>query len=120
EAMRGQFEALNSLVKDGVRQGENEWVQKGISPDKEIPDQEQTLLDRIEPARTSNERDEIYFELALLALTRDDMRARDYVSKIDESGFRKRAQAWVDWGLAIGAISKKTIETALELTRIGE
>jgi hypothetical protein len=120
EAMRGQFEALNSLVSDGGRQGENEWVQKGISPEKELADQEQPLLDQIDHAKTSDERDELYFRLALLALSKDDLKARDYVSKIDESGFRKQAQAWVDVGLAISAIGKKKIETALELVRIGE
>jgi len=120
EAMRGQFEALNSLVSDGVRQGENEWVKKGISPEKSRADQEQPLLDQIERAKTSDERDELHFKLALIALSKDDLKARDYVSKIDESGFRKQAQAWVDWCLAISAIKKKKIETALELARIGE
>jgi hypothetical protein len=120
EAMRGRFEALNSLVSDGVRQGENEWVQKGISPEKPLAAQEQSLLDQIEHAKTSDERDQLYFKLAELALSKDDLKARDYVSKIDESGFRKQAQAWVDWGLAMSAIEKKKIETALELSRIGE
>jgi hypothetical protein len=120
EAMRGQLEALNYLVSDGVRQGENEWVQKGIGHEKPLADQEQSLLDQIEHVRTSDERDELYFKLALLAVSKDDMKARDYVSKIDESWFRKRAQAWVDWGLAIGAIQKKTVDRALELAGKGE
>jgi hypothetical protein len=119
-AMRGQFEALNSLVSDGVRQGENEWVQKGIGPEKPLAAQEQSLLDQIDHAKTSDDRDQLYFKLALLALSKDDLKARDYVSKIDESGFRKQAQAWVDVVLAISAIDKKKIETALELARIGE
>ena len=120
EAMRGQFEALNSLVSDGVRQGENEWVQKGISPEKELADQEQPLLDQIDHAKTSDERDELYFKLALLALSKDDLKARGYVSKIDAGWFRKLVQAWVDASLVINAISKKKVETALELARTGE
>ena len=120
EAMRGQFEALNSLVSDSVRQGENEWVQKGISPEKQLADQEQLLLDQIDHARTSDERDQLYFKLALRALSKDDMRARDFVSEIEESWVRKLAQAWVDWGLALGAIRRKRIETALELAGKGE
>jgi hypothetical protein len=120
ETMRGQFEALNSLVSDGVRQGEKEWTEKGIGREKSLADHEQSLLDQIDRARTSDERDQLYFKLALLALSNDDLKARDYVSKIDESEFRKHAQAWIDWGLAMSAIRKKKIETALELTRIGE
>lgn len=120
EAMRGQFEALNGLVSDQQRQGEIEWTQKGISPEKSLADQEHSLLDQIDHARTSDERDELYFKLALLAVSKDDLKASDYVSKIDESWFRKRAQAWVDWGLALGAVKKKKVERALELARNGE
>jgi hypothetical protein len=119
-AMRGQFEALSSLVNDAVRQGENEWIQKGISPEKQLADQEQPLLDQIERAKTSDERNELYFKLALLALSKNDLKARDYVSKIDESEFRKQAQAWVDGSLAVSAIENKKTETALELARTGE
>jgi hypothetical protein len=119
-AMRGQFEALNSLVSDSVRQSENEWVEKGISPEKPFAEREQSLLDAIEHAKTSDERDDLYFQLALLALGKGDLKARDYVGKIDESEFRKRAQAWVDWSLALTAIDKKRTETALALARSGE
>jgi hypothetical protein len=119
-AMRVQFEALSAMVSDGVRQSENEWVPKGISPEKPLADQENSLLEQIEHARTSDERDELYFKLALLALSKDEMKARDYVSKIDASSFRKRAEAWVDPCLAISAIQKKKIERALELARSGE
>jgi hypothetical protein len=120
-AMRVQFESLNSQVSDGVRQSENEWLRKGISPEKQLlADQEQSLLDQIERAMPSDERDELYFQLALLALSKDSLKACDYVSKIDESEFRKRAQAWVDASLAISVIKKKKSETALELARSGE
>jgi hypothetical protein len=119
-AMRVKFEALGSLVGDGVRQEESEWIRKGVGPEKPLADQEHTLLDQIERARTSNERDQLYFKLASLALNKDDMKARDYVSRIDNSDFRKRAQAWADGSLAISAIKKKKIERALELARTGE
>jgi hypothetical protein len=119
-AMRGQVEALYALVSDNVRRTENEWVQKGISPEKPLAEQSHSLLDNIERARTSDERDDLYFQLAVLALGKDDTKACDYVSKIEESGFRKRAQAWVDWCLAFKAIEKKKIEMALELARGGE
>jgi hypothetical protein len=48
------------------------------------------------------------------------LKARDYAGKIEESGFRKQAQAWVDWGLAASAICKKKTELALEINRTGE
>lgn len=120
-ALRAQFEALNSLVSDQVQLGENEWLRKGISPEKQLQtDQEHSLLDQVDHAKTSNERDGLYFQLAQLAVSKDDLKARDYVSKIDDSEFRKQAQAWVDWCLAVNAIKKKKAEIALELSRIGE
>lgn len=119
--MRARFEALNSLVSDSVRQSDNEWLQQGISPEKQIQeDREHSLLDQIERAKTADERDDLYFQLAVLALDKNDMKARDYVGKISESEFRKQAQAWVDWCLAFSAIQKKKIEMALELARTGE
>lgn len=85
------------------------------------PDEiEEILLEELNHTKTGAERDEIYFKLALLLVMKNDFKARDYVFKIDESEFRKRAEAWVDWELAVGAIKKKAVEPALELARMGE
>jgi len=120
ESMRSQFEALNSLVSESIRRGETESVQKGITAEDPFADQEASILNQIEHAGTADERDQLYFKLASLALRKDDLKARDYAAKIEESGFRKQAQAWVDWGLAASAIRKKKTELALELNRTGE
>jgi hypothetical protein len=119
-AMHSQFETVSSLVSEELRKTEDESLQKGIAPEKSLADGQQTLLDQIEHARTSDERDDLYFRLALLALGKDDPKAREYVAKIEESDFRKRAQGWIDWGLAIGAIKQKAVEKALDLGRKGE
>ena len=119
-SMRVQFEALHSLVSDSVRRGETESVRKGITPEEPFAAQESSLLDEIDHAKTSDERDQLYFKLATLALEKDDLKARDYVSKIEESEFRKQAVRWVDWGLAVSAVEKKKVDVALELNRIGE
>jgi len=118
--MRSQFDALSTQVSNDVGQEESEWLQKGISPEKLPADLEQPLLDQIERARTSNERDALYVKLVMRALSKDDLKARDYVSKIDNSGYRTRVQAWVDACLAINAIKHEKIERALELARTGE
>jgi hypothetical protein len=117
-AMRAQLEALNSLASN-TRESEVLPNKTGLE-EQLLPDQEQSLLDRVETAKTSGERDKLHFKLALLALSKNDLKARDYVSKIDESGFRQLAQAWVDWGLAIGAVKQKKTDVALELVRTGE
>lgn len=120
-SMRNQFEALSSLVNDQLRREENESLRKGInSEEEESASREASLLDQIDHAKTSDERDQLYLQLALLALRKDDLKARDYVGKIEDSDFRKQAQAWVDWGLAVSAITKKKTELAFELNRTGE
>lgn len=121
DGVRGQLEILSPLINDSVRKSENEWRQQGISPEKQFSaSQEQHLMEQIERAKTSDERDDLYFKLALLTLKKDDLKARDIVGKIEESEFRKRAQGWVDTNLAISAIRKKKIEMALELSRNGD
>jgi len=120
ESMRSQFEVLNSLVSDSIRLDESYSVHKGISPEEPFANQESSILNQIEHASNSDERDQLYFKLASLALQNDDLKARDYAGKIEGSGFRKQAQAWIDWGLATKAIWKKKTELALELNRTGE
>lgn len=121
ETMRGQLEALNAQVSETVRQSKDEGLQKGLSPAEQLRgEQEHALLERVESAKTSDERDDLYFQLASLALGRDDPKARDYADKIGEEGLRKRAQAWVDAGLAVNAVKKKKVDPALDLARKGE
>jgi len=116
EPMRAQFEVLNSLVSDSVRRGETEPVQK----EEPFADRESALLDQIDRAASSDERDQLYFKLASLALGQGDLKARDYASNIEGIEFRKQAKGWVDWSLALSAVKKKNVEAALELNRIGE
>ncbi|HEX8721014.1 MAG TPA: hypothetical protein VF736_10320 [Pyrinomonadaceae bacterium] len=120
QAVRGQFESLDSQVGDGARRGDDEWVKKGIAPESQPAERRRSLLDELEQARTSADRDELYFRLALDALGDDGAKAREYAGKIDDMHFRLRARAWVDWSLALRAVEKGKAEAALELASEGE
>lgn len=120
EAMRGHFTALNSQMSDGMRHAEIEWSQQEIGTNKAPADSEQFLLDQIERAKTADERDDFYLRLALIAIRRDDSKARDYAGKIEDGEIRRQAQAWVDWGFATRAIKNRKAEIALDLARNGE
>jgi len=120
ESLRGQLNALSSLVSDDARRRDDEWFNKGVKPDKPAAEQEQALLDRVDRAKTSAERDSLYVQLAFMLAHRGDMRARDYVSKIDESELRKGAQAYIDTQLASYAVQKKLTDQALELASKGD
>jgi hypothetical protein len=81
---------------------------------------EPSLLERIDRAKTSAERDALYFQLAYSLIGQVDLRARDYVDKIEDTEFRKAARPFVDANLAIAALEKQQTDKALQLTQIGE
>ncbi len=90
-----------------------------MTPEKPL-DREQAILDRIDRAKTSADRDGLYVQLAFLASGRGDMRAREFVGKIEESELRARAQAFIDPTLAMNNIGRKRTEEPLELARTGD
>ena len=119
-ALRGQLEALTSLVSDKTRQRDEDSINRGLGPEKPVSDREQSLLDRIDHARTSTERDQLNLQLAVFLSGKGDMRARDYVSRIDDTDLRNSARAFVDAALASLAIEKKDLDRALDIARTGE
>jgi hypothetical protein len=123
-ALRAQLDNLAALASNGARTRDDELMHRGIDPKKETDrretDQEQTLLDRAERARTSAERDQIYLQLAMLLIDKDERRVHDYVDKIDDMELRNAVRGYADASIAWKLISKKEIERALELARNGE
>ena len=120
EVMRAQLDVLAALVPENARKRDDEWLNQGIGPEQKSEDREQSLLDRIEHAKTSEERDQLYLQLAILVAQKADFRARDLVDKIEESETRKSARGFIDMTLALQAIAQKDTEHALEISRIGE
>lgn len=120
ESLRGHLNALNSMVNDNTRRRDDEWINKGIKPDKPAEEREQALLDRIDRARNSSERDSIYIQLAGIAAGKADMKAREYASKVEDPEVRKQVQAYFDASLAMVSVQKKLTDQALELVSKGE
>ena len=118
-AMRARIEALGAMVRDSVRRRNTDPTQRSLS-ESESANREQAILDKIDHAKTSDERDRLYFDLAQEATRKDDLRARDFVSKIEDSEFRKQAAAYIDVTLATHSIHGKKITLALELAQKGE
>lgn len=67
------------------------------------------MLDRIDRAKTSDDRDALYVQLATRTAQKGDMRARDFTEKIEDSELRKQARPYVDMNLAMNAVEKKTL-----------
>ena len=122
ESLRGQLNALQSIVSDSARRYDDDQLNRGLKPERPsaTTDREQSLLDRIDRAKTSAERDSLYMQLAFTAAGKGDIRARDFVSKIDDSEMRKQAQVYIDASLAMSFVSKKQTDQAVELVHKGE
>jgi hypothetical protein len=120
EAMTAQLNALSAMVSDRARQTDVDRLARGTDPEDLGSNREQALLDRIDHAKTSTERDGLYYQLASMMASKDDLRARDYIDKIDDSDLRHSARAYIDASMAIEAIHKKNGERALEIARTGE
>ena len=120
ESLRGQLNALNAVASENARKRDEELIHRGIKPDRPAADREQALLDRIERAKTSAERDSLYIQLAQMTASKGEMRARDYAGKIEDTEIRKQFQAYLDASLAIVSVEKKLTDQALELAQKGE
>lgn len=122
ESLRGHLNALQTMASDSARRYDEDQLNRGIRAERPSEDREldQSLLDRIDRAKTSAERDLLYMQLAFIASGRGDMRARDYVSKVEDPEVRKQAQVYTDASLAISFVTKKRTDPALELVHKGE
>ena len=120
ESLRGHLNALQTMVSDSARRYDEDQLNRGIKPERGSTDREESLLDRIEHAKTSAERDSLYIELAAIAAGKGDMRAREYASKLEDPETRKQVQVYVDASLAIRLVDKKQTDQALEVVHKGE
>jgi hypothetical protein len=120
EALRAQMEALGTAVPEDLRQRDDNTLREGIRPSLTSDDREKALLDRLDHAKTSEDRDGLYVQLARIRADNGDMRARDYVDKIDDSELRQNTRAYTDITMTMRAVDKKKTEQVLELVRTGE
>jgi len=119
-SLKAQFEALGSLVSAAARNRDENSLRRGISPEKPSADREQVLLDRLEHAQTAAERDQLNLQLAQLMAGKGDLRARDYIDKIDDAEIRKAARAYTDAAMTQRAIQTKDAERALQIMHDAE
>jgi len=120
ESLRGQLNALNTVASDNARRQDDEWLNRGVRPEVPVGDRERQLLDRLDRAKTSSERDSIYISLANILARQGDPRAREFASKIEDPELRKEFGAYMDGQLVNYFVNKKQTEQALEMARKGD
>jgi len=120
ELMRGQLAALSGSVREETRKRDDDMMRRGIRDEQPAEDSEQSLLDQIQRAKTSEQRDQLYLDLIMRTVGRADMRARDFADKIEDPELRKQVKPFVDISLTIALIDKKKTDEAMRLTAIGD
>ena len=120
ESLRTQLNALNTVASDNARRRDDDWINRGVRPEKPAADRERELLERLDRAKTSSERDSIYISLANIVSREGDMRAREFASKIEDIELRKEFAAYMDGQLLNYHVNKKQSDQALELIHKGD
>ena len=120
EQLRAEMAVLGQGTDQDLREDDENPIQRGITPDRKAEDVEKSLLDRIDRAKNSADRDALYLQLATRTAQKGDMRARDFTEKIEDSDLRKQARPYVDMTLAMFAVEKKDTENELTLAGKGE
>jgi hypothetical protein len=120
ESLRGHMSALNAIVSDNARKYDDDSLSRGMRAERPAADLEQSLLDRIDRAKTSEDRDSLYLQLANLVGRTGDLRAREFGSKVEDTELRKQAQAYTDASLAMYFLEKKMADQALEMVHKGD
>ncbi|MGI8918562.1 MAG: hypothetical protein ACR2H6_08155 [Pyrinomonadaceae bacterium] len=117
--LRTQMAAMAGDVPQGLQSGENRAITSGITPDN-ASDPMERLQNRLDRARTSDERDSIYADVAIALAARNDPRARDLVDKIEDTDMRKRVRAYIDFQAVQAAIQERNATEAVRIAKSGE
>lgn len=118
--LRTQMTALASYVPSAFQQGDNRAVTVGIQPESEEGDPAQRMQERLDRAKTSEERDAIYADYAVAFSDRGDPRGRDLVDKIENTELRKSVKAYTDFQLVQLAVRKKDVTEITRLVKSGD
>jgi len=111
---------LAALGPDAARVTNSESelsINRGMSSDGRRPGMDDELKDRLDRARTADERDRAYAFAAMSAADEGDSRARDLVDKIEDRDTRDGVRTFVNYKYIGTLITKKRIDEALLLAR---
>lgn len=119
-ALRARLGQLNSEVPERLRAMDDQLFTRGIVPDKPEGDMEQEMMDRIERAKTSDERDQLLFRAAMNAAGKDYEKAHQLAGKIEDTDLRKQVMAYLRFDAMRRAIQAKKPDDALRFAKAEE
>lgn len=118
--LKTQMAALSGDVPVGDRTGENRSVTRGIVPEDTSRNPLDRMQERLDRARTSDERDAIYADYAVVLTGKGDPKARELVDKIENAELRKSVRGYTDFQAVRQAVNDGDVAEAARLAKSGE
>jgi hypothetical protein len=114
-ALRARQSLLAQDTPEQNRRPDDPILTRGIAPEDPNHDRVQEALDRLDRAKTSGERDLVYFRAAMAALDTDPERARELAEKIEDTDTRSQLIAYMAFQSVQDAVRAKKADEALRL-----
>jgi hypothetical protein len=118
-ALNAKLASLAPDTPEDMRQPGNNAVTRGIVPEDQNRDRVQDALNRLDSAKTSEQRDAVYVDAVFSALQKKDSRLQELLEKIEDTDLRQRVRAYVDFEAARAAVNDKDVNEVLRLARGG-
>lgn len=120
-ALRGKMASLAPDAPDWVRQspGQNNALTRGLVPEDPNRDRVGETLQRLDKAKTAEERDAVYVDAVFDAMQKKDPRVEEFLGKIEDADTRKQLRAYIDMDAARNAVSEKNVQELIRIARAG-
>jgi hypothetical protein len=116
-ALSAQLGALGPEAGRKTAEFGDRSVNRGMNDNGKQGPFDDELKDRLDRARTSDERDRAYAFAAMSAADQGDPRANDLVDKIEDTDTRNGVRKFVDYSFVRTLLQKKRADEALALLR---
>jgi hypothetical protein len=116
-ALSAQLAALGPEAGRRTAESGDRGVNRGMNDNGQPSSMEDEWKDRLDRARTSEERDKAYAHAAMTAADKGDPIANDYLDKIEDSETRNGVRTFVNYNFIRTLLQKKRADEALALIR---
>ena len=117
-ALRTELTALAERGSSILVDAEADFLRQGIEREANAGSLIDRLEERVSRAKSEQERDSIYSDIAAALATRGDLKAQQIADKIENSYRREMTRQYVDLCLFRFAIARKDLATATRLARL--
>jgi hypothetical protein len=118
--LRARQSLLEQDTPEKNRRPDDKLLTRGVVPEDPNHDEVQEALNKLEQAKTSKERDMLYFQAAMGSLEKDPVRARELAEKIEDVDTRKQLISFMAFQQVQDAVRGKRADDALRLSRSDE